>query len=88
MKVEHWADESRTLTVYWHVYNPACDYKPDRGAARLSQMLRRNRDNSGNDFNHQAIRHRTGFICRGCRSHRRHDARHVFVSDLCGKALA
>jgi hypothetical protein len=49
---------------------------------------RRNRDNSGNDFNHQAIRHRTGFICRGCRSHRRHDARHVFVSDLCGKALA
>jgi multiple antibiotic resistance protein len=25
MKVEHWADESRTLTVYWHVYNPACD---------------------------------------------------------------
>jgi multiple antibiotic resistance protein len=43
MKVEHWADESRTLTVYWHVYNPACDYKPDRGAARLSQVAGRER---------------------------------------------
>src|SRR5262245_49686895 len=35
--LEHQGDQSRTLTVYRHIHNTACNHKPDRGAAGLSQ---------------------------------------------------
>ena len=41
MKLEHQPDESRTLTVYWHIHDSTRDHQPDRGDARLSQVVGR-----------------------------------------------